>query len=474
MGKLRAPIVIRAGRGALMVGVTMFFAALFGILTREPGFLAAFWPANALMLGLMIRWPWLGGPMGWLGGIAGFLAADLATGSDPATSLLLTAANLSGICTGYLAARHLDIADRSLRRPSSVIRMILVIFLAAAAAGCGGAIANAILFDQPPVTGWVIWFATELINYIAILPVVLTIPTRDGLRWPGRLRARMLAPLGALAASAAIAALIGGPGAIAFPVPALLWCAVRYGLFVNALIAFGVSAMMLIGVATGVIALGSELAGQHALMSLRIGVTLIALTPIAISSVMTDRAVMMQRLHDMATRDQLTGVANRRQFDREARKAMGRAAAAGHPVAAMMLDIDRFKAINDNHGHATGDEVLRVFARKASAMLRPGDLFARVGGEEFAAILPAMAADEALALAERVRRAIADQAMDLPDGRLLCVTVSIGVAVTTDCGAGPSPLLIEADRALYDAKDAGRDRVAHRLVPDGRPWYPAP
>ena len=95
MGKLRAPIVIRAGRGALMVGVTMFFAALFGILTREPGFLAAFWPANALMLGLMIRWPWLGGPMGWLGGIAGFLAADLVTGSDPATSLLLTAANLS-------------------------------------------------------------------------------------------------------------------------------------------------------------------------------------------------------------------------------------------------------------------------------------------------------------------------------------------------------------------------------------------
>jgi diguanylate cyclase (GGDEF)-like protein len=168
---------------------------------------------------------------------------------------------------------------------------------------------------------------------------------------------------------------------------------------------------------------------------------------------------MMQRLHEMATRDQLTGVANRRQFDREARKAMDRAAAAGHPVAAMMLDIDRFKAINDNHGHATGDEVLRAFARKASAMLRPGDLFARVGGEEFAAILPAMAADEA----------IADQAMDLPDGRLLCVTVSIGVAVTTDCGAGPSPLLIEADRALYDAKDAGRDRVAHRLVPDGRP-----
>ncbi|WP_372024692.1 diguanylate cyclase [Tistrella mobilis] len=450
---------------ALLVGVTVFCAALFGILTRIPDFLATFWPANALMLGLMLRWPRLAHPLGWLAGATGFLTADLLTGSTLFKTAVLTAANLAGIAAGYVAARHLDIADRGLRRPSSVIRMILVIVVAAVAAACGGAIANPILFGLPPGDGWVTWFATELVNYIAILPVVLTIPVR-----PGRLRIPapdwpMLAPLAALAASAGIAVLIGGPGAIAFPVPALLWCALRYGLFANALIAFGISAVMLIGLATGAIAMPPEIAGQHALISLRIGVTLIALTPIAISSVMADRAVMMQRLHEMATRDQLTGVANRRHFDHEAREAMDRAAAAGQPVAAMMLDIDRFKAINDTHGHAIGDEVLKAFTRQVSAMLRPGDLFARVGGEEFAVILPGMMADEAAALAERVRQAIADQAMNLPDGRLLRVTVSIGVAVAAEFGTGPSPLLIEADRALYDAKEAGRDRVAHRLVP---------
>lgn len=161
-----------------------------------------------------------------------------------------------------------------------------------------------------------------------------------------------------------------------------------------------------------------------------------------------------------ASVDPLTGLLNRRGFGEATSRMIEREAKAGRPVTVMIFDIDHFKSVNDRFGHATGDEVLQVFASVAVASLRMTDLLGRVGGEEFAALLPCTI-DEALLAAERVREAFETSGVAIDDAPLE-TTVSIGVA------GGPANtelevLMASADTALYQAKRAGRNRVEAAL-----------
>jgi len=159
-----------------------------------------------------------------------------------------------------------------------------------------------------------------------------------------------------------------------------------------------------------------------------------------------------------ATVDPLTGISNRRAVVANGTHLLRTVARPGRPVAALMFDLDFFKKINDTYGHAVGDSALIVFARTASANLRATDIVGRLGGEEFAAILPNMNADEAHAAADRVRRAFVEAAKEI-DGHPVCATLSAGVAVTTDSTSTVEALLSRADEALYLAKQGGRNRV---------------
>ena len=159
-----------------------------------------------------------------------------------------------------------------------------------------------------------------------------------------------------------------------------------------------------------------------------------------------------------ATVDPLTGLSNRRAVIGDGNRLIRTVARPGRPVAALMFDLDHFKKINDRFGHATGDSALIVFARVAKANLRSTDIVGRLGGEEFAAILPNMNADEALAAADRVRRAFVEAAKEI-DGCPVAGTLSAGVAVTTDSTSKVDALLARADEALYVAKKGGRNRV---------------
>jgi diguanylate cyclase (GGDEF)-like protein len=146
-----------------------------------------------------------------------------------------------------------------------------------------------------------------------------------------------------------------------------------------------------------------------------------------------------------------------------------KAAAPDRPVAALMFDLDFFKAINDRFGHAVGDRVLKVFANTATANLRSTDIFGRLGGEEFAAILPNMDLDAAVAAAERVRSAFMQAAIEI-DGHPVRGSLSAGITVTTDSTASLDSLLSIADEALYVAKAKGRNRVE---VASKHNWQPA-
>jgi diguanylate cyclase (GGDEF)-like protein len=158
-------------------------------------------------------------------------------------------------------------------------------------------------------------------------------------------------------------------------------------------------------------------------------------------------------LERLATHDPLTGLANRRLFDDRLDQEMANANRHMRSLAVAILDLDRFKDVNDQFGHPAGDRALREASKRLQRVLRRGDLLARVGGEEFAWILPEVHSHGAWAAVERARHAISDNQFD-GIGRM---TISIGVALKGDLSE-PSLLYEHADESLYRAKREGRDR----------------
>jgi len=173
-----------------------------------------------------------------------------------------------------------------------------------------------------------------------------------------------------------------------------------------------------------------------------------------------DNVQLYQRMREMATRDELTGLWNRRHLAEQLDREIQRARRYGHPFAVALVDIDDFKAYNDAHGHLGGDEVLRQIAELLLRSTRRADVVARIGGEEFVIVLPESDAPGAAALAEKVREAVATAPFpgreSQPGGRL---TVTLGLACFPDDGQDATVLLELADRALYLGKHDGGNCV---------------
>ena len=156
--------------------------------------------------------------------------------------------------------------------------------------------------------------------------------------------------------------------------------------------------------------------------------------------------------------DPLTGIANRRAFLQDGEVQLKRQSTNPRPIAVMLLDLDNFKSINDRFGHATGDHVLELFAEIGNRSMRRHDLFGRLGGEEFAAMLFDTGRERAVAVAEEIRAAFAEVTREV-EGRAVVATVSIGIVISHDAVLDLSALLAQADHALYRAKDNGRNRI---------------
>ncbi|MBN8506054.1 MAG: diguanylate cyclase [Burkholderiales bacterium] len=212
-------------------------------------------------------------------------------------------------------------------------------------------------------------------------------------------------------------------------------------------------------------------ARQRALLALGGGLALLMLAERLLDRRERNRArtaqlqTLAEELHNLAHTDALSGAANRRGFLQGVDVELARAQRSGAPLSLLMLDIDHFKRINDQYGHATGDVAIAELARRCAAQQRPYDLLGRLGGEEFAMLLPGADADTACRVAERVREQV--QALPVPAPGLaeaLHMTVSIGVAAW-QAGDDADTLLARADAALYAAKQAGRNRVVRAEPP---------
>ena len=165
-----------------------------------------------------------------------------------------------------------------------------------------------------------------------------------------------------------------------------------------------------------------------------------------------------EALERLACLDGMTGLNNRRHFLALAENEWSRFRRYGHPLAVLMIDIDLFKSVNDKYGHDVGDEVIKAVAETLQKNKRASDIAGRLGGEEFAVILPEATLDSAVAAAERLRRLVTERAIAVEGGRLT-VTVSVGACVSHAATTGIDELLKQADIALYEAKRSGRNRV---------------
>jgi len=167
---------------------------------------------------------------------------------------------------------------------------------------------------------------------------------------------------------------------------------------------------------------------------------------------------LLVALKGMASTDARTGLPNSRSFDEALQDALA-ARQGSEPLSVLMLDIDHFKQFNDRHGHPAGDEALRTFASVLRSAVRGHDVAARYGGEEFAVMLPGLDSDGAAMVAERIRARIEATLIELSPGHSDKMTISIGVASAPTDGAERLELLKIADAALYQAKNAGRNRI---------------
>ncbi len=211
------------------------------------------------------------------------------------------------------------------------------------------------------------------------------------------------------------------------------------------------------GIAIGVVCLESQVPYTDAEVRLALSLT----QPAAMA---VENARLFDEVQRLATLDGLTNTYNRRHFMELAHLAFETARRFGQPLTALMLDVDHFKAINDEYGHHVGDQVLRTLADRCRTALRTIDVLGRYGGEEFAILLPGTTRrNAAKILAERIRHRVAEDPVQTDAGPVR-VTVSVGVAAMEAGTRNPEELFKRADAALYDAKQAGRNRVVEDAV----------
>ncbi|HUH87814.1 MAG TPA: GGDEF domain-containing protein [Pusillimonas sp.] len=461
----------RAGVYALVFAVVWFLVVVAQ--ATEPLFASVWlWPLDAVLAGLLVRYRLAIQPvLCWL-----LIGAALVLGAYSWDGSLNEAATFAmghglPIWVAWSVLVRADVLD-GLRKPESTVRVLIAGLVAALVGVVVALMLNPSQWGMDPLgRGTFNAFLGQWLGYCTLLPVILLLPGSRDRRLSSRFVLPTLSRAGALLMPVLVLFLglvlyftLRGPGGVAFLIPGLI-----YGVFVYQLTTTVRMSLIAVMVAIlgpgrlglfvdGTWPLGWE--GSWPMASLQIGLLLSVVMPLLLSSLLAARNDLIAALNVALDHDDLTDALSRSAFVRGTQEYLQQLPAAKHGNALMMLDIDHFKALNDNHGHAAGDIVLREFARVIKATIRPGDLFGRLGGEEFGVVLPNTSVQDSLVAAERLRRAVESIRLYYDSDEPLQISVSIGAVHTSQAPRATLDELIEiADEAMYEAKRGGRNRV---------------
>ncbi|WP_343550691.1 diguanylate cyclase [Pantoea sp.] len=451
--------------------LTLFFITLFfcfiGSHLRIPQEFSLFWPVNALVAGLIVRNPHLHTTSSYLVCFSAMIFNDTVFSGWALPAFTVNFANILFILVAV------SMLIKHLQRPSAnsqvfnAMRIFPACFLAAAACATWGAWAQDIDFNARFIVAWGDWFSEQFSTSLMLLPVMLARPLRTVspriLRHPGK-----LLPLAAVVLSLIVGAMIGGAGSLTFPVPALIWCAIVLPIPLTSLVILITGITEIVLVSHGVM----NIQGDDALLpishltSARLGVATVALSPLLVAVSMDAIRQLNHRLALRANFDFLTQLLSRSGLYESLKN---EPFSLQREAGVVMLDVDYFKAINDNFGHDAGDGVLEEIARRIQQVVGNRGMVCRFGGEEFVVVVFDYNHGQLYNLAEMVRQAMVKEKFWI-QGNTVTVTASLGLARGSALSEREWPSVINrlvsaADKNLYLAKRNGRNQTSPAMEP---------
>jgi two-component sensor histidine kinase len=285
----------------LLFGGAYSALCIFGIRTANDDVLSLIWPANPFMLGMLVRFRFLALPWGWVACLAGFAIAVPIMDCGLVTSAGLAAYNFGVVVIGYVLLSRIDRLDQQLKRLTSVFHLLFAVGAASIFAGIVGSFLIGPIFHDPAAaSSFGYWFSVELLNQLAFLPMILSYP--EGRRWWWRQLPQPTihdqAPIIVLVFSAVMGMFFGGMGALTFPVPALLWCAISYRVFLTALLTFIFCIWVIL--TTTLSYIDASPADQSLVLSISMGAAFISLAPLIISTTTATRNEILDQLKRLA------------------------------------------------------------------------------------------------------------------------------------------------------------------------------
>lgn len=461
--------------GPIAIAIAHFITAWVSLeLTWWSSGLASLWPANAILLTALLSVPrrdgWRYGAAVWLGNLVG----NAIIGSNALMPAVFAASNLLECFLAAALMRSAGSARLDLERFDDLIRFGLASVAATAASATLSASMMTLVRGLPFAQSWLTWFASDAFGLLLVTPVLLI--GRDLLR-----RRRLGLPIARVNEAVLLMSFVAALSLVVFlqsSYPLLFALTPLVTLATYRLRSFGAAvATIIVAIigswctvtGTGPIALmDGDMPHRIYLLQVFLAATFLSALPVAAllaeRDALADAAIanaadaeaLAAEAQRIAATDELTGVASRRSLLARLDEEIRIGHATGRPLAVAMFDVDHFKRINDSMGHAAGDRVLRGLAELAVATVRCNDLVGRLGGEEFAIVMPGATTEQALAVAERLRAASARTHLLSEDSPP--VTISMGVASLAP-GLSSAALLKAADKALYAAKAQGRNRL---------------
>lgn len=449
----------------LIAGLVVAICCSVGIATRPMEYFASFWPANAVLLAMMLRWPNVALAGGWAGAASAYFLVDLAAGTDLDKNLWLNSVNLVAVAVAFALLGYRPMVDWRQAGFRSVVFATAAITTAVVVESLIAKLSGMYIFREHYTGEYRTWFASEICAMAVLVPPIVSFPgwASTGVRFRhalNNLNYLDLCTVGSLAGSLTIAAVVGGPGAIAIPVPALIFCGLRYSIFFVALITGFVCCAALVAISSDFWSNIATDPTNSDLDSVRLGISALAVAPITVVCMYRERMGLIDRLELASTRDYLTVAFTRTALMERGAEVVAKLRETGRPLGFLMIDIDHFKLVNDTHGHVAGDRVLIEFAKTVRAQIPESALFGRFGGEEFAVLLPDHDHAQTVSVAMRIRAQV-ERARFYPTAELeLSITVSVGLAHAPSLrSASLDSMMSLADRALYRAKESGRNQV---------------